>query len=146
MQEEMSAIERLWVDYLMPDLDALHFADGRSYDVVLDSDAPTGMRIEEAFDLEEVLAEDPDWVSRVDGQRVVSLEDGGVLWGGDGPHGSNGFCARLNADLTLVWAIFLHVSNPLRDISLSGSTAVFRSTSGVSITVDIGDPLRSGAV
>ncbi|MEU9114506.1 hypothetical protein AB0D04_22610 [Streptomyces sp. NPDC048483] len=142
----MSAIERLWADYTMPDLDALHFADGRSYDVFLDSDVPAGMRIEEAFDLEEVFAEDPDWgVSRVDGQTVVPLEDGGVLWGGDGPHGSNGFCARLNADLTLVWAIFLQVSNPLREISLSGSTTVFRSTSGVSITVDIDDPLRSGA-
>lgn len=142
----MSAIERLWMDYNMPDLDALHFADGRSYDIVLDSDAPAGMRIDEDFDLEEVLAEDPDWVSRVDGQRVVPLEDEGVLWGGDGPHGSNGFCARLNSDLTLVWAIFLQESNPLRDISLSGSIAVFRSTSGVSITVDIGDPLRSGTV
>ncbi|MEU9114507.1 hypothetical protein AB0D04_22615 [Streptomyces sp. NPDC048483] len=142
----MSAIERLWADYNMPDGDALHFADGRSYDIALDSDAPAGMRIEEAFDLEEDLAEDPDAVSDVDWHTVVPLGDGGFLWGGDGPHGSNGFCARVNADRTLVWAIFLHVSNPLTEISLSGSTAVFRSTSGVSITVDIDDPLRSGAV
>lgn len=141
----MIAIERLWVDYKMPALDALHFSDGRSYDVEIDSDAPSGMKITESFDLEEFLDENPGWVTQVDGQRSIKLADGGFLWGGDGAHGSNGFCARLNADLTLVWAIFFQVSNPFTDVQVSGDIAVFNSTSGVSITVDINDPLSSAA-
>ncbi|GGU51507.1 hypothetical protein GCM10010211_15240 [Streptomyces albospinus] len=143
-QEELTAIQRLWADYRLPILDALHFADGRSFEVEIDPDVPSGMRVQEQFDLEEVLAEDPDWTTRVDGLRTVPLGDGGVLWGGDGATGSNGFFARLHADLTLVWVIFFQVSNPFCDIRLSGTTAEFRSTSGVAITVDIDDPTRSG--
>ncbi|UZJ29919.1 hypothetical protein [Streptomyces endophytica] len=139
----MSAIERLWTDYNLPTLDALHFPDGRSYEVEMDSAAPSGMKLVEAFDLEEFLEEEPGWVTPVDGQRSVPLTDGGVLWGGEGAHGSNGFCARLNADLTLVWVIFFQVSNPFTEVQVSGDIAVFNSTSGVSITVDINDPLRS---
>jgi hypothetical protein len=142
----MNAIERLWTNYELPTLDALYFADGRSYEVDLDSDAPSGLKVVEPFDLEEFLEEDPDWVTRVDGQRSVSLADGGFLWGGDGAHGSNGFCARLNADRTLVWAMFFQVSNPFTEVRVSGDIAVFHSTSGVTITVDINDPLSSATV
>jgi hypothetical protein len=139
----MSAIERLWSRYELPDLDALHFADGRSYDVDMDAGAPGGMKVEEQFDLDEFLVEEPECVVRVDGNTVVRLPGGGVLWGGEGTHGSNGFCARLNADLTLVWAVFFQDSNPFREVRLTGDVAVFASTSGVSISLDINDPLRA---
>ncbi|MEX2974982.1 hypothetical protein [Streptomyces sp. C184] len=146
-EEELSAIERLWAEYQLPDLDGLHFPDGRSYEVFLDADAASGMRVGGPFDLEEVLAEDPDWVTDIGRNRSVPLADGGFLWGGEGvSHGSYGFCGRLHADHTLVWALFFEESNPFTDIRVAGNTAVFRSTSGVSINVDIDDPLRSGAV
>lgn len=147
MQEELSAIERLWADYQLPELDGLHFSDGRSYEVFLDADAASGMRFGGSFDLEEVLAEDPDWVTDIGRNRSVPLADGGFLWGGEGvSHGSYGFCGRLHADHTLVWALFFEDSNPFTDIRVSGNTAVFQSTSGISITVDIDDPLHSVAV
>lgn len=147
MQEELSAIERLWADYRLPELDGLHFPDGRSYEVFLDADAASGMRFGGSFDLEAVLAEDPDWVTDIGRNRSVPLADGGFLWGGEGvSHGSYGFCARLHADRTLVWAFFFEDSNPFADIRVSGNTAVFQSTSGISITVDIDDPLHSEAV
>ncbi|MFG2288702.1 hypothetical protein ACGFOU_21870 [Streptomyces sp. NPDC048595] len=142
----MSAIERLWADYQLPDVDGLYFPDGRSYDVCLDADSAIGMRFGGAFDLEEVLAEDPDWVTDIGRNRSVPLADGGFLWGGEGvSHGSYGFCGRLHADHTLVWALSFEESNPFTDIQVSGNTAIFRSTSSASITVDIDDPLRSGA-
>ncbi|MEV0094292.1 hypothetical protein [Streptomyces sp. NPDC050738] len=138
----MSTIELLWSRYELPTLDALHFADGRSYDVDLDAGEPGGMKVAEQFDLDGFLDEEPEGVTQVDGQKAVPLSDGGVLWGGEGAHGSNGFCARLNADLTLVWAVFFQDSNPFTDIRISGDVAVFASTSGVSIAVHIDDPLR----
>ncbi|WP_411122213.1 hypothetical protein [Streptomyces sp. x-19] len=141
----MSIIEGLWADYCLPDVDGLYFSDGRSYEVSLDADATNGMRFGDSFDLEAVLAEDPDWVTDIGKNRSVPLADGGFLWGGEGvSHGSYGFCGRLRADNTLVWALFFEESNPFTEIQVSGSTAVFRSTSGVSITVDIEDPLRFG--
>ena len=104
--EELTTIERLWADYQLPELDGLHFPDGRSYKVSLDADAASGMRFEGSFDLEEVLAEDPDWVTDIGRNRSVPLADGGFLWGGEGvSHGSYGFCGRLHADHTLVWAL-----------------------------------------
>ncbi|QZL08827.1 hypothetical protein K2224_38030 (plasmid) [Streptomyces sp. BHT-5-2] len=143
----MTVIERLWVDYRLPDLDGLYLPDGRSYEVFLDADAASGIRFGESFDLDEVLAEDPDWVTDIGRNRSVSLADGGFLWGGEGvSHGSYGFCGRLRADHTLVWVLFLEDSNPFTEIRVSGNAAVFRSTSGKSITVDIDDPLRLRAV
>lgn len=146
MQEELSSIRRLWVNYQLPELDGLYFPDGRSYEVSLDADAVSGLTFGEAFDLEEVLAEDPDWVTDIGRNRSVPLSDGGFLWGGEGvSHGSYGFCGRFHADHTLAWALFFEDSNPFTEIRVSENTAVFCSTSGVSITVDIDDPLRSGA-
>ncbi|MEW1660089.1 hypothetical protein [Streptomyces sp. NPDC093707] len=144
--EELSVIERLWVDCQLPDLDGLYFPDGRSFEVFLDADSVSGIRFGESFDLDEVLAEGPDWVTDIGRNQSVPLADGGFLWGGEGvSHGSYGFCGRLCADRTLVWALFFEESNPFTDIRVSGNTAVFRSTSGVLITVDISDPMRLGA-
>ncbi|MFE9481791.1 hypothetical protein ACFYNM_24675 [Streptomyces spororaveus] len=136
----MNAIERLWEDFRLPIRDALHFADGTSCDVDLDSDAPGGLRVLAPFDLDEILESDPSWVSSVDGLVAVDLGSKGLLWGGEGSHGSEGFIARLTVDRALSWAIFFTESNPFDRIQLSGNVATFSSTSGFEITVDVDDP------
>lgn len=137
----MSKIEDLWVKEEVPIDNALHFADGRSYDVRVDPDSPKGMSVEEEFDLEERLAIAPDWVSVVDG-RKIDLEDGGALWHGDGDNGSEGFFARVKKDGSLDWVVFFTASNPFTEAEVHNSQATFRSTAGVTITVDIDDPRR----
>lgn len=136
----MTAIERLWEDFQLPIRDALHFADGGSYDVDLDSDEPSGLRVLAPFGLDEILEIDPSWVSSVDGLAAVDLGSKGLLWGGEGSYGSEGFIARLTVDRALIWAMFFTESNPFDRIQLSGNVATFSSTSGFEITVDIDDP------
>lgn len=136
----MITIERLWEDFELPIKDALHYADGRSYDVALDSAAPSGFTVLSPFDLDEMLEGDPSWVSSVDGLAAVDLGEKGLLWGGEGSYGSEGFIARLTADRALIWAMFFTESNPFDRIQLSGNVATFSSTSGFEIAVDIDDP------
>ncbi|MFD4136489.1 hypothetical protein [Streptomyces goshikiensis] len=130
----MTTIERLWGDFQLPIRDALHLADGRSWDLDLDSEALA------PFDLDEMLEGDPSWVSSVDGLVAVDLGSKGLLWGGEGSYGSEGFIARLTVDRALIWAFFFTESNPFDRIQLSGNAATFSSTSGFEITVDIDDP------
>ncbi|MEU7027977.1 hypothetical protein AB0A60_14950 [Streptomyces sp. NPDC046275] len=145
----MTTIERLWEGLELPLADALHFADGHSYAVALDPTAPSGFSVLSRLDLDEMREEDPSsvssvssvsLVSSVDGRAVVDLGEEGLLWGGEGSYGSEGFLARLTAGRKLIWAMFFTESNPFERIRLSGSVATFRSTSGVAITVDIDDP------
>ncbi|XIE77154.1 hypothetical protein AB6O49_00205 [Streptomyces sp. SBR177] len=139
----MTMIECLWEDLELPLVDALHFADGRSYAVALDRATPSGFSVLSRLDLDEMREEDPSSVSSVssvDGRAVVDLGEEGLLWGGEGSYGSEGFLARLTAGRKLIWAMFFTESNPFERIRLSGSVATFRSTSGVAITVDIDDP------
>ncbi|MEU2248896.1 hypothetical protein [Streptomyces sp. NPDC019224] len=136
----MTTIERLWEDYELPVADALHYADGRSYEVALDSTTPSGFSVLSPFDLDEMMEEDPFWVSSVDGLAVVDLGEKGLLWGGEGSMGADGFLARLTADRKLIWAMFFSESNPFTRIRLSGKVATFRSTAEFELTVDIDDP------
>ncbi|NEB06453.1 hypothetical protein [Streptomyces sp. SID13726] len=136
----MTAIERLWEDFELPITDALHYADGHSYDVALAPDTPTGFAVLASFDLDEVLESDPSWVSSVDGLAAVDLGENGLLWGGEGSYGSEGFVARLTTDRSLMWAMFFAESNPFSRIRLSGTVATFTSTSGFEVSVDIDDP------
>ncbi|BFP53534.1 hypothetical protein SCMC78_33410 [Streptomyces sp. CMC78] len=136
----MIDIERLWEDFQLPIRDALHFADGDSCDVALDSGVPSGLRVLSPFDLAEILESDPSWVSSVDGLVAVDLGSRGLLWGGEGSYGSEGFIARLTGERTLIWAIFFSESNPFDRIQLAGNVATFSSTSGLEIAVDIDDP------
>lgn len=136
----MTTIERLWEDFELPIKDALHYADGCSYDVALDSAAPGGFSVLSPFELDEMLEGDPSWVSAVDGLAAADLGGKGFLWGGEGSYGSEGFIARLTADRELIWAMFFAESNPFDRIQLSGNVATFSSTSGFEITVDIDNP------
>ncbi|MFJ4336914.1 hypothetical protein [Streptomyces sp. NPDC088915] len=136
----MTAIERLWAAYELPAEDALFCADGRSHAVALDPAAPSGFTLLAPFALDDVLEGDPSRVSPVDGRVAVDLGERGLLWGGEGSYGSEGFLARLTADRALIWAMFFMESNPFDRIRPSGNAATFSSTSGVEITVDIDDP------
>ncbi|MEV1047207.1 hypothetical protein [Streptomyces sp. NPDC049916] len=136
----MTMIERLWEDFRLPIRDALYFAGGESCDVVLDSDEPSGLKMLSTFDLDEILESDPSWVSSVDGLVAVDLGSRGLLWGGEGSYGSEGFLARLTGERKLIWAIFFMESNPFDRIRLSGNVATFSSTSGLEVAVDIDDP------
>lgn len=138
----MTAIERLWEDYELPVLDALHFADGRSYEVALTPGAPAGLTVLAPFDLDARPAEDPCWVSAVDGRASVDLGDRGLLWSGEGSYGSEGFLARLTADRELIWAVFLAESDPFTRIRVSGNVAAFGSTAEFELAVDIDDPRK----
>ncbi|MFJ7628486.1 hypothetical protein ACIQZN_18535 [Streptomyces sp. NPDC097595] len=138
----MTAIERLWEEWTLPTRDALHYADGRSYDITLAPAAPTGFTVLAPFDLDAALKDDPSWVSVVDGLTAVDLGERGLLWGGEGSYGSEGFLARLTTDRALSWALFFTESNPFDRIRLSGNIATFRSTREIGIAVDIDDPRR----
>ncbi|MFE3932838.1 hypothetical protein ACFXPJ_03295 [Streptomyces goshikiensis] len=142
---EVTAIELLWEDFQLPVRDALYFADGRSCEVDLDSGVPGGVRVLAPFDLDERLERDPSWVSSVDGLVAVDLGSKGLLWGGEGSYGSQGFIARLTVDRALIWAMFFTESNPFDRIHLSGRMATFSSTSGFKVTVDIDEPGTSAS-
>ncbi|MFE9842415.1 hypothetical protein [Streptomyces goshikiensis] len=136
----MTTIESLWEDFELPIRDALHYANGHSYDVAVDAAASSGFTVLTPFDLDEMLEGDPSWVSSVDGLAAVDLGEKGLLWGGEGSYGSEGFIARLTADRALIWAMFFTESNPFDRIRLSGNVATFSSTSGLEIELDIDDP------
>ncbi|MGH3312408.1 MAG: hypothetical protein ACRDP3_17780 [Streptomyces sp.] len=137
----MSKIKDLWDEHKVPVDDALHFADGRSFDACVTPESPGGISILEPFDLDDRLSIAPNWVSVVDGLEE-ELEDGGFLWHGDGDNGSEGFFARVNPDRSLVWVVFFTDSNPFTKAEVVGRYATLSSTSGVVITIDIDDPRR----
>ncbi|NED16034.1 hypothetical protein [Streptomyces sp. SID9124] len=137
----MTTIERLWEgDYELPAEDGLYFADGRAYDVDITPGAPAGLTVLEPFDVDAMLAEDPSWVTAVGVLAVVELGDGGLLWGGEGGMGADGFLARLTADRKLVWAVFFSDSNPFDRIRVTGNVATCHSTAEFELAVDIDDP------
>ncbi|MFD5390030.1 hypothetical protein ACFWMG_34945 [Streptomyces sp. NPDC127074] len=136
----MTTITELWEELQLPIRDALHFTDGQSFDVSLTSESSSGLTVQTPFDLNTMLAEDPSWTSSVDGLVEADLGKRGLLWGGEGSYGSEGFIARLTTERSLVWAIFFMDSNPFDQIQLTNNVATFTSTSTVEITVDIDDP------
>ncbi|WP_076970679.1 hypothetical protein [Streptomyces sparsogenes] len=142
----MRDLERLWQELRLPIRDALHFANGDSYDVTLASDKSSGWKVLAPFGVGDMLASEPDWTSSVDGLISMELGQGGALWGGDGAYGSEGFVARLAPDRSLIWAIFFMESNPFEEIQLFDEIATFTSTSGIKVTVDINDPRNPVAV
>ncbi|OLR92711.1 hypothetical protein BJP25_20025 [Actinokineospora bangkokensis] len=137
----MTPIQRLWAEGRLPIEDGVFFADGRSYaaDVV-----DGGLAVVEELDLAQVLAEDPDWVTAVDVQREVPIP-GGLVVGGEGAHGSEGFFARLTADRSLVWVCYFAEHNPFLDLVVDGPDLVATSTSGVVVRVALDAPVSGTA-
>ncbi|MEU5837297.1 hypothetical protein ABZ820_27005 [Streptomyces diacarni] len=139
----MNALDRLWEEYRLPIRDAMYVrtAEGiDAFEVVTSPGEPGKLVLSEPFELESLLAESPDWTSEVDGQQQLALEAGGVLWAGEGSHGSEGFFARLTAERSLLWAVFLEDSNPFTEIHLKGRVATFTSTADVVVTLNVDDP------
>lgn len=133
----MTDIVTLWRAGQLPIEDGVFYADGRSYAVdVVDGD----LVVAEEFDLGLLLAEDPDWLTTIDITREAGASPGSVC-GGEGSHGSEGFFARLNADGGLVWVCYLSEANPVDTLVVSNGKLTVTTTSGVSITVDVDDPV-----
>ena len=132
----MSDITTLWSAARLPIEDGLYFADGRSYAVAV---AGAGLRLVEAFDLGELLAEDPEWLTSIDITREIRVP-GGYAVAGEGSHGSEGFFARLAEDRSLVWVCYLSESNPFGELAVESSTLTATSTSGLSLSLPLDRP------
>jgi hypothetical protein len=135
-----ASITRLWAEGRLPSEDAVFYADGRSFAVEVVDGRPT---VIEEFDLDESLAEDPDRVSNVGIFGEAELAEGaGFLCCGDRDLGADGFFCRLDAARHLLWACFLTRQNPFTEITVEGrNSAIFGSTSGVKVTVDLDRPV-----
>lgn len=123
----MSDITTLWSSARLPIEDGLYFADER------------GLRLVESFDLGELLAEDPEWLTSIDITREFCVP-GGYACAGEGSHGSEGFFARLDENHSLIWVCYLAESNPFDELTVEASTLTATSTSGLSITLSLDDP------
>ena len=133
----MTTLSRLWSRQELPIHDGLYLADGRAWSVELDPEAPGGLRVTEPFDVDAYLAEDPDWVTSFAISKEVDLPaDAGRLCCGEGSWGSEGILGRLSPSKEPVWAVYLERSNPIVDIELRGTLALFRSSSDVRISID----------
>lgn len=141
MSPEVSTAEELWRSEEVAIDNALHFADGRSFEVEIDPKSPTGMVVHEQFDLDERLSRAPDWTSVVDGLSVP-VEGGDRIWHGDGDNGSEGFIARTRGDRSLQWVLFFTSSNPFIQAEVTGNRGVFQTSSGIILDIDIQDPTR----
>jgi hypothetical protein len=130
-------IVALWREGRLPIEDGVFFADDRSYAVDVEDGR---LVVVEELDLAEVLAEDPDWLTTIDITGETALPDG-HLCVGEGSHGSEGFFARLDTARRLVWVCYLSEANPFKDVTLTNGTATVASTSGVTVTVDLDNPL-----
>src|SRR5437588_9936978 len=78
---------------------------------------PGGRGRRRTFDLVEVLAEDPDWVTTIDISRKVETLSG-FLCGGEGSYGSAEFFARLDDQERLVWVCYLSEFNPIDTLTV----------------------------
>jgi hypothetical protein len=133
-----TTLAQLWVRQELPIRDALYLADGRAFTVALDERAPGGLTVNDPFDLDALLAEDPEWVTSivVSKQVELDLEDGrGYVCCGEGSWGSVGIFARLSPDGKPGWVVYLERSNPFTDIDVRDQIARFRSSSGVNVSV-----------
>ena len=134
-----SLIERLWLADNLPIQDGLYRADGAAYGVRVDASAEGGLKILAPFILEEFLSLHPDMVTSIDTTLEKPLPHGdGYLCCGEGSYGSEGFFGRLDQHRNLVWVVYLENYNPFIDASISNTSATFTSSTGVSITVNLG--------
>jgi hypothetical protein len=135
-----SMIGKLWLAENLPIQDGLYRADGPARTVRVDASAPGGLALFEPFDLEALLAADPEWVTCIDITVEKELPDGsGYLCCGEASHGSEGFFGRLDRNKNLV-RVYLQGSNPFIEAVLDTTHATVTSSSEVSITVDLTSP------
>ncbi|MFF5176039.1 hypothetical protein ACFY3U_25905 [Micromonospora sp. NPDC000089] len=138
----MNHVLELWRQACVPGISGLYRADGSARHVEIDDASLCCFQVGSLFDLDTVLAVEPDNVSEIDESTRVDLPSGGgFLVCGEGAHGSEGFFARLDEREELVWVVFLRDGNPFRKIRLSGSDATFVNNLDRSITINLLDPL-----
>lgn len=125
----------------LPIKDGLYRADGAVYGVQADASVEGGLNILAQFSLEEFLSRHPGMVTSIDTTLEKPLPRGlGYVCCGEGSYGSEGFFGRLDQHRNLIWVVYLENSNPFIDASVSNTNATFTSSSGVSITVNLGSP------
>jgi hypothetical protein len=139
--EVTSLIETLWLADNLPIQDGLYRADGVAYGVQVDASVEGGLKILATLSLEQFLAHHSDMITSIDTTLEKPLPHGvGYLCCGEGSYGSEGFFGRLDQHRNLVWVVYLENSNPFVDASITNTNATFTSSSGVSITVNLGTP------
>ncbi|MGW1681201.1 hypothetical protein [Saccharopolyspora sp. NPDC002376] len=136
----MNTISDLWGAEQLPIRDGLYMVAGESYVLRVDAEVPEGFQVLEEFDLGEWLRANPDELTWVYVTHTIKI-DSGYLCCGEGSYGSEGFFARLDTSERLVWAVYLEESNPFVEISIDDNRAIFKSSSGITVTVDLEDPI-----
>lgn len=143
MSEPVS-ITDLWLAGLLPIKSGLYRVGSVARAVRVDSRQPSGLEILEPFSLEAMLAADPEYVSRIDITLEFELRDGsGHLVCGEGSYGSEGFFGRLDTYKHLVWVVYLEDGNPFVDVITESTFAIFTSSSGLALRVDLESPFFS---
>ena len=133
-----NSIVSLWSAGCLPIKDGLYRADGLSREVVAEPQQPSGLKFLESFSLAAFIAADPEYVSQVDVTLERELQDhSGYLFCGEGSYGSEGFFGRLDVGRRLVWVVYLEESNPFINVIVNSSNATFRSSSGLTVKVDL---------
>lgn len=130
---DASTFVRLWEAEQCPIRDGLYLADGSAWAVQADRAAPGGLTVLEPFDLDALLAEDPDWVTCIAISKTVGLagtED--LLFCGEGSWGSETLFGRITAAGRPVWVVYLGESKRdahqiIRALSASRTTAPRRN-------------------
>lgn len=84
------------------------------------------------------MSGDPDRVTSID----VTLEkpvrdDLGHVFCGEGSYGSEGFFGLADRHRHIVWVVYLEGSNPFVGAAVSDTSAVFTTSSWVSVTVNL---------
>jgi hypothetical protein len=138
----MSRIVELWKQGEVPAFSGLYRADDSARYIEIDGAALSYFRVGEPFDLAGRLAEDPDYLAEIDESARAALPDGrGHVCCGEGPLGSQGFFARLDAYGELVWVVFLRNGNPFYEVAVDGTRVTFTNNLGRGVTVDLTDGL-----
>ncbi|MEV7977042.1 hypothetical protein [Streptomyces sp. NPDC086519] len=133
----------LWLANERPAVDGVFRADGSAWAVDVDGPELSWFDIGEPLDLDELLMEDRERLTRADvhPQGLAQLPDGaGYVCCGDGSLGSEGFFARLDQYKGLVWLVSLLNSNPFEQADVHGSLATFTNNLGNSLTIDLTNP------
>lgn len=97
--------------------DSLVHAFGKEYRISYEGEA----------DLDEMLGDDDVW-SEVQVYNKLLLEDGRVIFCGEGEMGNEGFIARTDKDNNIEWFLFSTTSNPFVDMKRQGDFIYIQST------------------
>ncbi|GGH66209.1 hypothetical protein GCM10008014_46370 [Paenibacillus silvae] len=114
----------------LPGMNCIAFADGTV--IILDirkyDDPNSGERTVYCSPLCDTTVESvekytPDCWTMVDAWTSVDYQ-GGKIVGGDGAMGNEGFIACTDAEDRLVWGVFFEDTNPIKQISVNGTTLI----------------------